>query len=260
MLADATLLGAPAWVGLLVLGLAGAVAGVINTIAGGGSLLALPVLVALGLPPGVANGTMRVGVAVQNVTSALTFHSRGVRQYGLVLRLVLPMVLGAAVGTVLATRLPDDALRVVFGAMLAGWAVALVLRPGRFLHPPEHPRPAGPVALGLALLIGLYGGFLQAGVGFPMLALLVLYLGHSPVHANAAKVVLILAYTAISLPLFALAGQVAWREGLVLAAGSMAGGWLGAHLQLRAGAKLVRWVVVVAVGISGIAMLRGALG
>ena len=118
MLADATLLGAPAWVGLLVLGLAGAVAGVINTIAGGGSLLALPVLVALGLPPGVANGTMRVGVAVQNVTSALTFHSRGVRQYGLVLRLVLPMVLGAAVGTVLATRLPDDALRVVFGAML----------------------------------------------------------------------------------------------------------------------------------------------
>ncbi|MEM9462922.1 MAG: sulfite exporter TauE/SafE family protein [Myxococcota bacterium] len=259
MLADLTLLGAPPWVGLLALAVAAAVAGVINTMAGGGSLLTLPILIALGLPPGVANGTIRVGIIVQNATSAVTFHRRGFRQYGLVGRMLLPMVLGAAAGTALATRLPDDALRVVFGVMLAGWAVILVVRPGRFVHPPKEPRPAGPVALGLGLLIGLYGGFLQAGVGFPMLALFVLYLGHPAVQANAVKVMLVLAYTAVSLPMFALAGQVAWREGLALAAGAMLGGWLGTHLQIRAGAKLVRWVVVIAVGISGIAMLRGVL-
>jgi uncharacterized membrane protein YfcA len=112
----------------------------------------------------------------------------------------------------------------------------------------------------LAVLIGVYGGFLQVGVGFPLLALLVLHMGHPAVQANAIKLALTLGYTLVSLPMFALAGQVAWREGLVLAAGSMVGGWLGTHLQIRGGAKLVRWVVVVAVAASGVAMLQGALG
>lgn len=260
MLADPILLGQPPWVGLLVLAVAGAIASVINSMAGGGSLLTLPLLVAVGLPPGLANGTNRVGVVVQGLASVLTFHRRGVRDYGLVVRLLPPMMLGAAAGSYLATRLSDDLLRVVFGVMLASWAVLLVLRPGRFLHAPEEPRHAGPLALGLSLLIGLYGGFLQAGVGFPLLALLVPYLGYPAVRANAVKVALVLGFSLVSLPMFALAGQVAWREGLALAAGGMVGGWLGTRLQLRAGATLVRWVVVLAVAASGVAMLRGALG
>lgn len=260
MLAEAILSGYPAWVGFVVLALAGAVASVVNSIAGGGSLLTLPLLVALGLPPGLANGTNRVGVLMQGLASVATFHRRGFRDYRLVARLLLPMMVGAAAGTALATRLPDDLLRVVFGVMLAGWAVLLVVRPGRFLNAPAEPRAPGLPALGLSVLIGAYGGFLQAGVGFPLLALLVLYLGHSAVQANAVKVALTLGFTLVSLPMFALAGQVAWREGLVLATGSMVGGWLGTRLQIRGGANLVRWVVVIAVAASGVAMLRGALG
>ncbi len=259
MLAEATLLGYPPWVGLVVLALAGAVASVINAMAGGGSLLTLPLLVALGLPPGLANGTNRVGVITQGLASVITFHRRGFREYRLVGRLLLPMMVGAGAGTALATRLPDDLLRVVFGAMLAGWAVLLVVRPGRFLQAPAEPRPAGVPALVLSLLIGVYGGFVQAGVGFPLLALLVLHLGHPAVQANAVKVALTLGFTLVSLPMFVLAGQVAWKEGLTLAAGSMVGGWLGTRLQIRAGANLVRWVVVLAVAASGVAMLRGAL-
>ncbi len=255
-----TLTELPPLAGLGLLALAAAIAGVINTMAGGGSLLVLPVLIALGLPPSMANGTIRVGVVVQNLAAAITFYRRGFRAHGLALRLVLPMVAGAAVGTWLATRLPDDSLRVVFGIMLAAWAVVLVLRPGRFVRAPDQPRAPGPLTWLFAALIGLYGGFLQAGVGFPMLALLVLYLGHQAVEANAVKVLLILAYTTVSLPMFAIAGQVAWREGLALAAGAMLGGWLGTRLQIKAGAGLVRWVVVVAVAVSGVAMLRGALG
>ncbi len=259
VLADAALTGLPPWIGLSLLALAGAVAAVINTMAGGGSLLTIPVLIGLGLPPGIANGTLRVGVAVQNAAAVITFHRRGVRVYGPFLRLLLPMVLGAAAGTALATRVPDDALRVVFGVMLAGWAVLLVLRPGGFTDEPREARPISPAGFGLAALIGVYGGFLQAGVGFPLLALLVTYLGHRAVEANAIKMMLVLAYTAVSLPMFALAGQVAWREGLALAGGAMVGGWLGTRMQLRVGAKLVRWVVVIAVGLSGLAMLYGAL-
>jgi len=259
VLAEATLLGLPPWVGLLALVIAATVAGVINTMAGGGSLLTLPILIAMGVPPGMANGTIRVGIAVQNISSAITFHRRGFRDYRPLLRLVIPVVAGGAAGTALATQLDDEVLRAVFGVMLAGWAVLLILRPGRFLSAPEQPRPIGPIALLLGALVGLYGGFLQAGVGFPMLALLVLYLGHTPVAANATKVLLVLAYTAVSLPMFAMAGLVAWREGAALAVGGMLGGWLGTRLQIKAGAKLVRWVVVITVAVSGAMMLRRAL-
>lgn len=259
MLADALLSDFPAWVALVALGVAGIVSGMVNTIAGGGSLLTLPILMALGLPPSVANGTIRVGIVVQNLSSAITFHRRGFREYALFGRLVIPVVLGAAVGTGLATQLADDSLRIVFGVALAGWAVLLILRPGRFVEPPKEPRPAGWLALVLGALVGLYGGFLQAGVGFPMLALLVLYLGYGAVEANGVKVILVLAYTMVSLPMFALAGQVAWREGAALAVGAMVGGWLGTRLQIRGGAKFVRWVVVVMVAVSGVVMLRGAL-
>lgn len=259
MLGEALLSDYPAWVPLVVLAVAGVASGMINTIAGGGSLLTLPILMALGLPPSVANGTIRVGIVVQNLAAAITFHRKGFREYRLLRRLVVPVVAGAALGTGLATRLPDDLLRIVFGIALAGWAVLLILRPGRFLRTPQEPRHAGALALGLGALVGVYGGFLQAGVGFPMLALLVLYLGYGAVEANGVKVMLVLAYTMVSLPMFALAGQVAWREGVALAIGAMTGGWLGTRLQIRGGAGFVRWVVVVMVAVSGVAMLRGAL-
>ncbi len=259
MLAD-TLLLDPPWLGLLVLGVAGALSSVVNAIAGGGSMLTLPLLVAMGMPPGLANGTNRVALITQGVAAVATFHRRGFREYRLVARLLLPMMVGAAVGTGLATRMGDELLRIVFGATLAAWAVLLVVRPGRFLHAPPEPRPPGVVAYVLSVLIGIYGGFLQVGVGFPMLALLVLYLGHPAVQGNAIKLALILGYTLVSLPMFALAGQVAWREGVVLAIGGWLGGWLGTHVQIRGGANLIRWVVVIAVAASGVAMLQGALG
>ena len=259
MLAD-TLLLDPPWLGLLVLGVAGALSSVVNAIAGGGSMLTLPLLVAMGLPPGLANGTNRVALITQGVAAVATFHRRGFREYRLVARLLLPMMAGAAVGTGLATRMGDELLRIVFGATLAAWAVLLVVRPGRFLHAPPEPRPPGVVAYVLSVLIGIYGGFLQVGVGFPLLALLVLYLGHPAVQGNAIKLALILGYTLVSLPMFAFAGQVAWREGIVLAIGGWLGGWLGTHVQIRGGANLIRWVVVLAVAASGVAMLQGALG
>lgn len=242
---------------LVLLAAVGLVASVINTMAGGGGLLVLPVLIALGLPPSVANGTARLGVLTQNLTSVLRFKNDGLGDAKLVVRLAPAMIVGAFAGAFAATRLPDELLRPLFGAVLLTWAVVLVVRPGRFLaHPPE-PRTPGWGSQIAALAIGVYGGFLQAGVGFPLLALLVTALGHEPVRANAIKVALVLAFTLVSLPMFAAAGQVAWKEAIALAAGAAIGGWLGAAWQVRSGAALVRWVVVMAVAISGVAMVIG---
>ncbi len=256
---EALLQSWPPGVALALLGVGAMLAAIVNTMAGGGSMLVLPLMLALGLPPGVANGTLRVGVLVQNISAMVTFHRRGERVYGWIARLALPITAGAAGGTVLATRLSDALLLPIIGVLLAGWAVVLLFRPGRFLQAEGEPRdPTWQVYAG-AVGVGFYGGFLQVAVGFPLLALLTLGLGLPAVRANAVKIGLVLVYTLVSLPIFAQAGQVAWREGAALAGGAWIGGWLGTRWQLRSGAKVVRWFVVVTATVSGVTMLVRSL-
>ncbi len=250
----AEFLGDPV-VGLVALAVAGAFAGVINAMAGGGSFLTIPLLMALGLPAGTTNGTIRVGVLFQNIVAGGTFHRRGVREYESVVRFVLPMGAGAVGGSVLAAYLDDAILKPIFGVLFVAWALVLLFKPDSFTRPADEPRPAGVPAYFLAFSIGVYGGFIQAGVGFPLLAFLVLYLGYDAVRANAMKVLLVGLYTLAVIPIFAYAGRIAWLEAGVLALGTMLGGWLGARWQIHAGAKIVRWFVLVTVTVAGISMI-----
>lgn len=242
-------------VALVVLAIAGVLAGVINTLAGGGSFLILPLLIGLGMPPTIANGTSRIGVVLQGLSSAWTFHRRGIGEYRITARLAAPLTVGALFGARLATRLDDALLRPVIGVVLVLWALVLAFRPGRFLEPPEEASPPTWRSDLAGLIVGVYGGFLQAGVGFPLLALLIPGLGYHAVTANAIKVRLVLIYSALSLPVFVVADQIVWREGVVLGVGTMIGGWLGAHLQLKAGAWIVRWAVLVMVLVGGLTLL-----
>jgi hypothetical protein len=242
----------------VALALTGVATGVLNTMAGGGALLVLPLLVGLGLPAGVANGTMRLGVLAQNLGAVLTFHRLGVgaRAYGAAARLAAPMLLGALAGARLCTLIPDRHLKPAFGAVFLLWALLLLLRPGAFrAKEVPSPRPVGPAALLLSLCIGLYGGFMQAGVGFPLLALLISFLGNEPIVANAIKVVLVLIYTVAVVPVFVLSGKVAWVPGLILALGSILGGFLGARIHKRVSGQAIRFVVLFMVAVSGLLML-----
>jgi uncharacterized membrane protein YfcA len=250
-----SLLGNP-WLDLALLLVAGVVAGIINTLAGGGSFLTLPVLIGLGLPAGVANGTTRVSVLTQNAVSALTFHRNGVHAHRLTLRLMAPVLVGAALGSWLATQLDDLLFRPVIGVVLLVWAVILAVKPERFVHRPEQERPPTPMSYGFALVIGIYGGFLQAGVGFPLIALLSGQLGYDLVRTNAIKAGLIFAYTCLVLVIFASYDQIAWTPALVLAGATMLGGWMGARWQMARGSEVVRWVVLIMVVVAGVMMLR----
>jgi uncharacterized membrane protein YfcA len=244
------LLGDPLY-GLVALVIAGLLAGVINSMAGGGSFLTLPLLMALGLPAGVANGTMRVAIIPQNLSSLTTFHRRQVKPYKLGLKLIGPMAAGALAGSYLATQISDDLFRPIVGVVFVAWAIVLLIKPKRFLEPSGGER--GPRALTylLAGAIGLYGGFLQAGVGFPLIALMVGHLGRDAVRGNAVKVMVVLIYTCLVVPVFALADQIAWQEAIALALGTTTGAWIGTRWQLRSGAKVVRWFVLIMVAISG---------
>jgi uncharacterized membrane protein YfcA len=239
------------YLGLFAAGLA---AGFINTVAGGGSLLALPALIHFaGLPVHVANGTNRVAVVLQSAAGARAFAQQGRLDRGLVLPTLLPTLLGAVVGAGAATALSPALLEPVLYVMLGIMAVVLLFRPSVLAPTDEERRPVGAAAAVGLFLAGLYGGFLQAGVGFVLLAVLGGLVRLDPVRANALKLVLILLFGLASLAIFLAAGQVSWLPGVVLAAGSMLGARLAVSFALRVPARALRILLLVAVTASAVA-------
>ncbi len=251
---------------LVVTGLA---AGMLNTLAGGGSFLTLPALIFLGLDARVANGTNRIAVLAQNLTATASFARMNRVPGRLAIALLPPTVIGAFVGARVAVDVPEPMLRSIVGGVLI-LALPAVFMPegGRRRGADEHVTSAktieasrrhiSPWMIAVFAAIGFYGGFIQAGVGFLLLGVIVPLLGLDLVRANALKVVIGLAHTAISLPIFAARGQVEPVAGLALAAGNMAGAWLGARLAVLRGARFVRWVLVAGLLLSA-AQLLGVL-
>lgn len=238
---------------------AGFVAGVINSIAGGGSLLTLPLLIFVGLPPTVANATNRIAVAVAGVGAARSFQKRGLIPGAWVEFALPPALLGVAVGTWGAMSIGDVAFERILAMILVGAAAWMIWQPDPPLagDNPLEPDPAKRWLLRAAFLgLGFYSGFIQAGVGFLFLALLSAN-GLDLVRANAVKVPLILAFTLLAVGIFWYAGLLDWTAGLTLAAGQYFGAKLGVHLQVLKGQDWVRKVLTVAIVVFAIRLVVG---
>ncbi len=240
---------------LIGLCICGVIAGVINSFAAGGSFLTLPMLVAAGVPPSMANGTNRIAVLLQNVAATVSFRTSGVREEKAALQVFVPLALGSILGAYGATQISDAVMRPLLGVLLLAWGGYLWKYPGSFREPAAEVSAPGWRAHGISFAIGLYGGFVQAGVGFALLALLVSVLGHDAVRANAIKVLCVLGLTALALPVFVYYGQVVWIEGLALALGTIIGGWLGAKWQIDSGRETIHKVILAAIAVSGAALL-----
>lgn len=230
----------------------GLISGVINTLAGAGSLITLPALIFLGLPATVANATNRVGVVLQSAAATATFSRKGVLRPTEGLRLLAPAAVGAAIGAQVSSILdPRSMERVIAVAMLL--MLALVLRP----PPKTDPRPVAAPIRGLVFLgVGFYGGFLQVGVGLFLIAALQATAGMDLIRSNAMKSFLVLGFTLVALAIFGVHGLIDVPVAVVLAAGSALGGWLGGHLALRGGERLIK-VVLTAVVLASSARLLG---
>ena len=236
----------PATLGVLALLVAGFVSSVVNTIAGGGSFLTLPLLIFLGLPAAEANGTNRLGIVFQNAAAVWGFHRARVLEWRTGLRAAVPATAASVLGAWLALRVGDrDFRRILAFVMLAAtlWTIAEPLFARRRTEPPAA-RPG--FALAMFVLAGLYGGFVQAGVGFLLLAATTLS-GLDLVRGNAVKVLVVLLVTAAALALFAWDGKVRWIEGAALAAGSVAGSLVGVRLAVIKGERWLRWAVTAAI-------------
>ena len=227
---------------LLVAG--GLAAGVVNTLAGGGSLLTVPLLVLAGVPGNMANGSNRVGILASNASATAAFRRLGVSGLSRTLPVLAPVAIGSLVGALLVARLADETFERAFGVLMVP-LLLLSLRPP-VLKPVEGRVWSGPFTVLVFLAVGLYGGAFQAGIGLLLMAALSRS-GMDLVVANSVKVVVIMVVTVTALPLFIVGGRVDWGPALVLAAGFAIGGALGARLTVTRGASLIRPVMVAAV-------------
>lgn len=237
--------------------LAGFIAGFINTLAGSGSLVTLPLLIFMGLPATIANGTNRVAILLQNVVGLNSFRQSKVLDARGVIFLGIPAVLGSILGAQIAVSLNDEIMRRVIGIIMVIMLFVILIRPKRWLKGELTEINNHPTLLQLIIffLIGVYGGFIQAGVGIFLLAGLVLAVGYDLVRANAVKVGIILFFTIFALVVFIYNDQVNWTIGLILAIGNMLGAWIGARFAVERGAIWVRRFLIVIVIISALNLL-----
>jgi uncharacterized membrane protein YfcA len=237
----------------VVLVLAGLAAGWINTVAGAGGVIAMPALILWGLPAPVANGTFRVAVVLQSLVGGAGYvRAKALPRVGLVAT-VLPAVIGALGGALVATRLTARAVEIL---LIVAFAVVLVSafhapKPGD----PEHPPRLGARAVAGMLVAGFYGGLVQTGVGLVLLAVLTAIIGHDMLGANAVKVIATLVFNVVALVVFALAGDVDWVPGLILGAGSMVGAWLGVKFAVKRGHNAIRVVVIVVTVVAAVVVI-----
>ena len=255
------------WHYLLLAGL-GVIAGTLNVLAGGGSLLTLPVMIFLGLDGAVANGTNRVAILAQNVTAVGGFRSLGFSDMKLSLSLALAALPGGVCGALLGTMVRGELFNRVLGVVLIG--VLLYMTVQRLLKAKRSPsdkaeavKPenTGPTRRQLILghlamvVVGFYGGFIQAGVGFLLMAALHQVLGLDLVRVNMHKVFIVGFFTLAALIIFAVRGQVLWIPGLALAVGNSIGGWIGSQLSVLKGENWIRNALCIALFIMAIKLL-----
>ncbi len=235
---------------------AGFIAGIVNTIAGGGSFLTLPVLMYVaGLDPKIANGTNRIAILTSSAVAARVFHQHGLIDKKALPRMLVPLLIGSPCGALLAAHLPQDVFRGVFGALFLLMAVFFCLRPQTLLKTDRKPKSSPVAEVVMFLFIGLYVGFIQAGFGLLMLVGMGLFHARELLNANALKNVMGFLVTLIALIVFLFAGQVHWLPGLVMAGGNLIGGYVGAHLALRRGQNLIFIFMIVVMVATGIKLL-----
>jgi len=227
----------------LLLFVVGIAAGFINTLAGGGSTLVLPVLILSGIPSPVANATNRVAILMQNLTGTHRFHKHGKLKVKPVIHITVAAIIGSIMGSMFAIKVDSATFDKILGIVFI-FILVMMLRPKQKREGRSLPRWLEFI---IFLGVGFYGGFIQVGVGFVLLATLNLIENYNLVNANAVKVFIVLCYTIFAVIIFAISGKILWLHGLILALGNSLGAFLGVNAAIKKGEKAVKIVLAIAI-------------
>lgn len=233
----------------------GVIAGVINTLAGGGSLITLPVLIFLGLPATVANGTNRLAITVQSVLAVAGFKRKGVSDFKSSFFMSMPALAGAVIGAQLAVDVSDMLFKRILAVVMILVLVLILWNPIRMRQGIAQ-YGGGMASLGksrrtvsmlIFFFIGVYGGFIQAGIGFLIIAVLTTISGLNLVETNSHKVFIVGVNAFFALIVFIFNSKICWSIGLALAAGNGLGGWIGSHLAVTKGERFIKLILAICV-------------
>ncbi|MGQ1892014.1 sulfite exporter TauE/SafE family protein [Thermophagus sp. OGC60D27] len=233
---------------ILLLVLAGILSGFVNVVAGGGSLLTLPLMIFMGLPSGVANGTNRIAIIAQNVFAVSNFARKGIYEFPYSLYLGAAAVVGAIIGANLAVDIDEKAFNRFLALVMVGAAFFIVRRKQNTISDNANISSKQLVSgLLVFFLLGIYGGFLHAGIGFLIILALTKINHFSLMKANSIKVFVALVYSIPAVGVFLFNGMVDWKVGITLAVGTSLGGILGSHLNMKGGEKWIKIILVLAI-------------
>lgn len=235
------------WYSYILIVVVGVFAGFINTLAGSGSVLSLAMLIFMGFPANVANGTLRIAILLQNIVGVGSFKRQKVFEFKEGIWLALPAMIGSLVGANLAIQINEVIMERTIGCVLIFLFFIVLYKPDAWIKGQAglvKSKPSFQQVI-IFFFIGVYGGFIQAGVGFFLLSGLVLGAGYNLVKANALKLFTVLLYTPFAIAVFAYNDQINYKIGFVLAIGNMLGAYIAANFAVSWGAKFVRYILLV---------------
>ncbi|MFC2136327.1 sulfite exporter TauE/SafE family protein [Bacteroidota bacterium] len=232
---------------LLILFAVGSAAGFMNVMAGGGSTLTLPTLIFLGLDASLANGTNRIAIFIQNIFAVYSFKREKYQQFALSWKLSLFTLPGAIAGAILAVNIDDALFKKILGIIMIGIIISMLIPKSKIEFSNHDDKKVTWAIAAVMTGIGFYGGFLQVGVGFLLMAALHYLLKFNLVFVNMHKVFIVLIYTIPALLIFIFTDNVNWLFGLSLAAGNALGGWWAAKYSVKKGEKIIKGVLIAAI-------------
>ncbi|KAF0199432.1 MAG: hypothetical protein FD166_555 [Bacteroidetes bacterium] len=249
---------------VIALIVSGVFVGFINTLAGGGTIISLSLFMFMGLPADIANGTNRIAVILQNLTSVTTFRQKKLLDTRKALWLSIPTVIGSIIGAQLSVQIDEATFRKAIAVVMLMMIVFIITDPDKWLKGQKalQLKKVSPLQMLIFFVIGIYGGFVQVGVGYFLLAGIVLGAGYDLVRANAIKVFVVLLYTIFALAVFIYNDKVNWQFGLIHSIGNIIGAFVASRYAVTWGANFIRWFIIVIILVTsadlfGIIDIRG---
>lgn len=240
---------------ILLLILVGFIAGVINTIAGGGSLLTLPMLIFMGLPSSIANGTNRIAILIQNLFSNAGFRSKGIKTFPFSIWLGISALFGAVFGAYLGSiYFKDEVFNKILAIVMVVVVIYMIFKPKIKIENLIEQKTGYHFWIQVLafFFIGIYGGFIQAGTGIFIILVLNTIGKFSLVKSNAIKTIVVIFYTLSALAIYAYNDKIDYQMGFTLAIGNATGAWFASRWSVKKGDGLVRWFLIIMVSIMAV--------
>lgn len=230
----------------IILATVGALAGFLNVMAGGGSALTIPLMIFMGYDATVANGSNRIAIQVEALTAVATFKQQNHADFPLSLKLGLMTLPGGILGAFYAVRIDDALFTKILGVVMVLIIFSLMFPKAEVVEHAKHHKWSKWLAWPVMTAVGFYGGFIQAGVGFVIMASLLHLYRMDLIKINMHKVFIVMIFTVPAVILFIVTGNVDWFAAVALSVGMMGGTWVAVKMALKKGEKIVRLALGVA--------------